>query len=137
MKAGVVANLAAARAIRDSGVRLRKGLALHLVIGEEDGGLGAFGTLARGHTGEACIITEPTSGHVDLFGRKAEQPARLDALQAHGHVLGIDVGAEERHREQRPPEQEDDVDITFEDAAFHDAMRAREPSDSPAAATTS
>ena len=32
------------------------------MIGEEDGGLGAFGTLARGHTASACIITEPTSG---------------------------------------------------------------------------
>jgi acetylornithine deacetylase len=62
MKAGVIANLAAFRAIRDSGVRLRGGLALHLVIGEEDGGLGAFGTLRRGHTGAACVITEPTSG---------------------------------------------------------------------------
>jgi acetylornithine deacetylase len=62
MKAGVVANLAAARAIRDSGVALPGGLALHLVIGEEDGGLGAFGTLRRGHTGDACVITEPTSG---------------------------------------------------------------------------
>lgn len=62
MKAGVVANLAAVRAIRESGVRLREGLALHLVIGEEDGGLGAFGTLRRGHTGDACVITEPTSG---------------------------------------------------------------------------
>ncbi len=62
MKAGVVANLAAVRAIRDAGVRLREGLALHLVIGEEDGGLGAFGTLRRGHTGRACVITEPTSG---------------------------------------------------------------------------
>ena len=62
MKAGVVANLAAMTAIQKSGVRLRDGVALHLVIGEEDGGLGAFGTLARGHTGRACIITEPTSG---------------------------------------------------------------------------
>jgi acetylornithine deacetylase len=62
MKAGVVANLAAMTAIATSGVRLRDGVALHLVIGEEDGGLGAFGTLARGHTGRACIITEPTSG---------------------------------------------------------------------------
>ncbi len=58
----MVANLAAVRAIRESGVRLRDGLALHLVIGEEDGGLGAFGTLRRGHTGAACVITEPTSG---------------------------------------------------------------------------
>jgi acetylornithine deacetylase len=62
MKAGVVANLAAMTAIARSGVRLRDGVAMHLVIGEEDGGLGAFGTLARGHTGAACIITEPTSG---------------------------------------------------------------------------
>jgi acetylornithine deacetylase len=62
MKGGVVANLAAMTAIAQSGVRLRNGVALHLVIGEEDGGLGAFGTLARGHTGSACIITEPTSG---------------------------------------------------------------------------
>jgi acetylornithine deacetylase len=62
MKAGVVANLAALAAVRASGVRLRRGVAAHLVVGEEDGGLGAFGTLQRGHTGDACIITEPTSG---------------------------------------------------------------------------
>ncbi len=64
MKAGVVANLAAYAAVVRSGVRLRRGLALQFVVGEEDGGLGAFGTLARGHTGDACIITEPTSGTV-------------------------------------------------------------------------
>jgi len=62
MKAGVAANLAAYAAIVRSGVRLRRGVALQFVVGEEDGGLGAFGTLARGHGGEACIITEPTSG---------------------------------------------------------------------------
>ena len=62
MKAGVAANLAAYAAVVRSGVRLRRGVALHLVVSEEDGGLGAFGTLARGHTGDACIITEPTSG---------------------------------------------------------------------------
>ncbi len=62
MKAGVAANLVAMSALRTSGVRLRGDVALHLVVGEEDGGLGAFGTLARGHTGDACIITEPTGG---------------------------------------------------------------------------
>src|SRR3954464_14616331 len=62
MKAGVVANLAAMSAIARSGFELRDGVALHLVGGEEDGGLDAFGTLARGHGGGACIITEPTSG---------------------------------------------------------------------------
>ena len=34
--------------------------AVHFVVGEEDGGLGAFATLARGHTGRCCIIPEPT-----------------------------------------------------------------------------
>ena len=62
MKAGVAANLAALAAIRASGARLRGRIAAHFVVSEEDGGLGAFGTLRRGHTGDACIITEPTSG---------------------------------------------------------------------------
>jgi acetylornithine deacetylase len=62
MKAGVAANVAAVTAIRAAGIRLRRGLAVHSVVGEEDGGLGAFGTLARGHTGAACVITEPTGG---------------------------------------------------------------------------
>jgi acetylornithine deacetylase len=62
MKAGVVANLAALAAVSASGARLRRGVAAHLVVGEEDGGLGAFATLRRGRSGEACIISEPTSG---------------------------------------------------------------------------
>ncbi len=62
MKAGLAANLCALAAIRAAGVELQDTFALHCVIGEEDGGLGAFATLERGHTGRACIITEPTSG---------------------------------------------------------------------------
>ncbi|MEV7687447.1 ArgE/DapE family deacylase [Streptomyces bungoensis] len=62
MKAGLVANLAALAAIRASGARLRGRVAAHFVAGEEDGGLGAFATLQRGHTGDACVITEPTGG---------------------------------------------------------------------------
>jgi acetylornithine deacetylase len=64
MKAGVIANIAALRAVRDAGIPLRRPVALHLVVGEEDGGLGAFATLRRGHRGAACVITEPTSGTV-------------------------------------------------------------------------
>lgn len=62
MKAGVVAILAALAAIRRAGAKLRGQVSAHFVVSEEDGGLGAFGTLERGHTGDACIITEPTSG---------------------------------------------------------------------------
>ncbi|MGW7541431.1 ArgE/DapE family deacylase [Streptomyces sp. NPDC054770] len=62
MKAGLVAHLAALAAIRAAGVRLRGRVAVHFVVGEEDGGLGAFGTLRRGYGGDACVITEPTAG---------------------------------------------------------------------------
>lgn len=64
MKAGVAANLAVARALVASGVRLQRPFAVHSVISEEDGGLGAFATLLRGHRAEAAVITEPTSGKV-------------------------------------------------------------------------
>lgn len=62
MKAGLAAHLAALAAIRAAGIRLRGRVAVHFVVGEEDGGLGAFGTLKRGHTGDACVIAEPTAG---------------------------------------------------------------------------
>jgi acetylornithine deacetylase len=64
MKGGVAAILGAVAAIVASGIRLRTPLAVHTVIGEEDGGAGAFATLQRGHTGEACLIAEPTAGCV-------------------------------------------------------------------------
>ncbi|GAA2544661.1 ArgE/DapE family deacylase [Streptomyces levis] len=62
MKAGIAAHLAALGAIRAAGIRLRGRVAAHFVVGEEDGGLGAFGTLQRGHRGDACVIAEPTAG---------------------------------------------------------------------------
>ncbi|WP_309094845.1 ArgE/DapE family deacylase [Streptomyces sp.] len=62
MKAGIAAQLAALGAIRAAGIRLRGRVAAHFVVGEEDGGLGAFGTLRRGHRGDACVIAEPTAG---------------------------------------------------------------------------
>ena len=61
MKAGVIANLIAVEALVRSGVQLPGPIAVHAVGGEEDGGLGAFATLRRGHTARACVITEPTS----------------------------------------------------------------------------
>ncbi len=64
MKAGVAANLAVLRTLRSAGVTLERPLAVHCVVGEEDGGLGAFATLRRGHIGEAAVITEPTSGRI-------------------------------------------------------------------------
>ncbi|MFC5816156.1 ArgE/DapE family deacylase [Nonomuraea harbinensis] len=94
MKAGLVANLAVVRAVQRAGIRLTRPLAVHCVVSEEDGGLGAFGTLARGHTAEAAVITEPTSGQVitanagaltfrlEIAGRAAHGAARLEGVNA-------------------------------------------------------
>ena len=59
MKGGVTAILGAVEAALGGGSELPP-FAVHLVVGEEDGGLGAYATLARGHTGDACVIPEPT-----------------------------------------------------------------------------
>ncbi len=94
MKAGVAAALAVARALQRSGVRLDRRLALHSVVSEEDGGLGAFATLRRGHGGEVAVIPEPTSGRlvtanagaltfrIDVRGRAAHGSTRLEGVSA-------------------------------------------------------
>ncbi|MDF2094168.1 ArgE/DapE family deacylase [Knoellia sp. 3-2P3] len=64
MKGGLAAVLAAVAALAETGARLARPLAVHAVSAEEDGGLGAFATLRRGHRAEACVIAEPTSGAV-------------------------------------------------------------------------
>jgi acetylornithine deacetylase len=72
MKGGVVAALAAFRALRRGGVRLAGDVLFAAVVGEEDGGLGTYATLARGWRADACVITEPTG---------------LDLLVANGGAL--------------------------------------------------
>ena len=71
MKAGVAAILAAVRAVRTrlGALDTVPTFAVHLVVGEEDGGLGAFATLQRGHRGRACVILEPTG--LDLITANA------------------------------------------------------------------
>jgi acetylornithine deacetylase len=85
MKAGVVANLSAVAAVKAAGISTRRSFALHSVIGEEDGGLGAFATLRRGHTGSACIITEPTGGTLVTANAGALTfTLRVPGLATHG-----------------------------------------------------
>ena len=61
MKGGAVAALWAVRALTALEVPLRGDLVVACVLGEEDGGLGTYSTLARGWRADACIIPEPTS----------------------------------------------------------------------------
>ena len=64
MKAGLACQLMAATVLAEAGVRLRGRLVVHSVVGEEDGGLGTFATLRRGHAGDLAVIAEPTSSAV-------------------------------------------------------------------------
>ncbi|TCC60243.1 ArgE/DapE family deacylase [Kribbella pittospori] len=97
MKGGVAAILGAVAAIVASGIELRKPLAVHTVIGEEDGGAGAFATLKRGHTGEACLIAEPTASCV-IPANAGSLTFRLEVpgLATHGSTRTRGVSAIEK-----------------------------------------
>ena len=124
MKAGVAANMAVARALRASGVILEKPFAIHSVISEEDGGLGAFGTMLRGHDGEAAVITEATSGRIvtanagaltfeiRVPGRAAHGSTRLEGVSAFDAFLPVHRALAELERERN---------------ASPDALFARQP----------
>ena len=89
MKGGVVAILAAVRTV---GELLNRPFAVHTVIGEEDGGIGTFGTLRRGHTGDACLIAEPTAGEI-VAANAGALTFRLElrGLATHGSLAGLGI----------------------------------------------
>lgn len=101
MKAGVVANIIAAAALRTIGWEPRGDLIVESVISEEDGGAGALGTILRGYTADACIITEPTAldlviaqggslvFRIHIAGKSAHGAARNEGESAFEHFLPI------------------------------------------------
>ena len=98
MKGGLAAVLAAAAAVRASGVELVRPFAVHCVVGEEDGGLGAFATLHRGHGGAACVIPEPT--RMDLVTANAGALSfriEVPGLATHGSTAYVGVSAVDRY----------------------------------------
>lgn len=97
MKAGVVAAIAAVAAVRRSGVSLAHPLAVHTVSGEEDGGIGAYATLRRGHRAKACINAEPTSETM-ISAHAGALTFRLETsgLAAHGSTRMRGVSAIEK-----------------------------------------
>jgi acetylornithine deacetylase len=112
MKAGAAANMAVARALVRSGVRLERPFAIHSVVSEEDGGLGAFATMLRGHRGEAAVLTEPTSGRIvvanagaltfelRVAGRAAHGSTRLEGHSALEAFLPVHTALQELERER-------------------------------------
>src|SRR3954453_14930894 len=97
MKGGEVAIFGAVAAIVAAGGQVRQPLTVHTVIGEEDGGLGAFATLRRGHRGEACLIAEPPAGAV-IPANAGSLTFRLEVpgLATHGSTRSRGVSAIEK-----------------------------------------
>jgi acetylornithine deacetylase len=106
-------------------MRLIRPLALHGVVGEEDGGLGAWAALRRGHRGDVCVIPEPTASAVvtanagaltfrlEVTGRAAHAAMREHGVSA--VELFADVHAELREFEA---ERQGDADPRFGDRPY-------------------
>ncbi len=98
MKGGLLAAFYAIKALKDSGIPLRGVLSLQSVIGEEDGGLGTFATLLRGHRGDAAIVCEPT--RLNLIPAQAGAltfTLRIAGKSAHASVRMEGVSALEKY----------------------------------------
>jgi acetylornithine deacetylase len=93
MKGGLAAIFGALAALGDVAGEVPS-VAVHCVIGEEDGGLGTFGTLERGHGGDACVLAEPTERravtanagsltfHLEVPGQAAHGSVRTQGVSA-------------------------------------------------------
>ncbi len=101
MKGGLMAALYALKAIKDAGVDMHGSISIQSVIGEEDGGIGTFATLLRGHSGDAAIVCEPTRLNlipaqagaltftVRVPGKSAHACVRLEGVSAIEKYLDI------------------------------------------------
>jgi acetylornithine deacetylase len=125
MKAGVIASLAALAAVRVAAVRLGRPVALHGVIGEEDGGLGAWATLRRGHLGDVCVIPEPTAQAV-VTAHAGALTFRLEVTGHASHAAHRDQGVSavelfavvHAGLQELEAERQQDADPRFGDARF-------------------
>lgn len=118
MKAGLACQLMAVDALRRSGIRLRGRVQLQSVVGEEDGGLGTFATLRRGHRGDLAVVCEPTSGglvtasagaltfRLTVPGRAVHASMRLEGVDALDKYLLVHLALRrletERNRDAHP-----------------------------------
>jgi acetylornithine deacetylase len=94
MKGGVVAGLAALRALVDTEAELDGEAVLLTVPAEEDGGAGMLAAIRAGYTAEMAIITEPTNLEIvnahagaltfrlTISGRSAHAAFRLEGVSA-------------------------------------------------------
>jgi len=123
MKGGVVAGLAALRALVDTEAELDGEAVLLTVPAEEDGGAGMLAAIRAGYTAEMAVITEPTNLEIvtahagaltfrlTISGRSAHAAFRLEGVSAIEklHVIHSALIEDERVRNggQRHPAMRD------------------------------
>src|SRR6266852_5782128 len=112
MKSGLMAALYAIKAIMDADIPINGSLMIQSVIGEEDGGIGTFASLLRGHTGDAAIVCEPTRLNlipaqagaltftVKVRGKSAHASVRLEGVSALEKYLNIHKSLLQLERER-------------------------------------
>jgi acetylornithine deacetylase len=93
MKGGLAAVLGAVEALGPDVTDVPP-FAVHCVIGEEDGGIGSFASLAGGHSGRACVIPEPTDLHL-VTANAGSLTFRIEVagLATHGSTAYAGVSA--------------------------------------------
>lgn len=94
MKGGVVSNIIAVAALRNSGWEPKGDIIVESVISEEDGGAGALAAILRGYTADACIITEPTELNIVVAqGGSLVFRIHVSGKSAHGAARDEGVSA--------------------------------------------
>lgn len=97
MKAGLVTNLVALRALARAGLRPLGNVIVESTISEEDGGAGALAAILRGYRADAAIITEPTGlDTVIAQGGSLVFRLHLEGRSAHAAVRNEGVSAIEK-----------------------------------------
>lgn len=89
MKAGLAVGIAAAAALKKSGLPLRGHLIVQSAVGEEDGGIGTFAMAQRGYRADAAYVLEPT--------RLRIIPAQAGALSFRLRIRGLSAHASVRY----------------------------------------
>ena len=116
MKAGVLAQAFAARALQRAGARLRGDLILEAVVGEEcmNNDIGVSATVSRGYRADAAVVSEPTTAGRPL----AVMPTSAGQLWFTLSVQGKVTHAANRGRTLHPVAGEQPPGVSAIDKGF-------------------
>jgi acetylornithine deacetylase len=117
MKAGIVAGLAALRALAESGAELAGEAVLLTVPSEEDGGAGMLAAIRAGYVADMAVITEPTrldvvtaqagavTFRLTVSGRSAHAAYRMQGVSALEKLEVIHAALLEDERDRNAVEE--------------------------------